>query len=139
MPEWHSLTKSRASVGGLTCTRLDATAPDALAALPVPTGRGLLLVAQTPRDPQVGVRVRRFAADFVSENVPAAPGILDHPGSAAVIRFPRDLSEVGWWVRLEFSAPVGLCLTRLGWEDGRSKAIVSVPAGVAQLVRAAES
>jgi hypothetical protein len=111
VPEWHSLTKSLITVDGLRCTRLTATAPDALAAMPVPVGHGLLFVAQTAEDPQIGVRVRRFSNEYLDEGLSVPPGLLDEPGSAAVVRFPRDLSEVGWWARLEFTGPIGLCLT----------------------------
>jgi hypothetical protein len=111
VPALHSLRKSRATVAGLTCTRLTATASDPLAAFPVPAGSTLVFVAQTSRDPKIVVNLRRFSANFLTVSLPLEPGLLEGAGSAAAIRFPRDRSNVGWWVRLEFAGPVGLCLS----------------------------
>ena len=109
MPELHSAEVRGTTSGAAHCTRVVATASDALLALPAPAGRELLIVRSGP-DPEIGLRVRRLSHEFQRTFVPIPKDAFAASDSAGIVRVLPDSSGLPWWAKIEFQHAVGLCL-----------------------------
>ena len=109
VPELHSAEVRGTTSGAAHCTRVVATASDALLALPAPAGRELLIVRSGP-DPEIGLRVRRLSHEFQRTFVPIPKDAFAASDGAGIVRVLPDSSDLPWWAKIEFQHAVGLCL-----------------------------